>query len=74
MPHIKKGSLCTSIADSTENEICIALDTRVLKYNSLYRCLTNYQYFKKSLDYGRYGRDEVNLLADASLIFWHEEE
>ena len=72
MPHIKKGSLCISI--DKEDNFCIAGINRVIVADNLRRLFQLYDSAKNSEYYGKYRRDEVNLLADASLVFWHEEE
>ena len=72
MSHIKKGSLCTD--KYGEDNFCIACINRVIVAMTLRRLFQLYDSAKNSEYYGKYRRDEVNLLADASLIFWHEEE
>ena len=72
MPHIKKGSLC--INTYGEFPVCIAGVKRVIVVSDLRKLFQIYNSAKNSEYYGKYRRDEVNLLADASLIFWHEEE
>lgn len=72
MPHIKKGSLCISI--DKEDNFCIAGINRVIVARTLGYLFCLYDNTKNTASYGKYKRDQVNLLADASLIFWHEEE
>ena len=72
MFHIKKGSLCTD--KYGEDTFCIAGSNRVIVARTLESLFLVYDSRKSDPDYGKYRRDEVNLLADASLIFWHEEE
>ena len=72
MPHIKKGSLCINI--DKEDNYCIAGINRVMVAGNLRRLFHLYNIEKNGTSFGKYRRDQVNLLADASLIFWHEEE
>ena len=72
MSHIKKGSLCTD--KYGEDNFCIACINRVIVARTLRGLFQLYNIKKNDTSFGKYRRDEVNLLADASLIFWHEEE
>ena len=73
MTKIRKGSLCVHRTDF-EWPYTIAGPKRVLVSPTLESALYLYSRRGNDDDFGRYSREEVELLVDQPLIFWHEEE